>query len=40
MCVVVSYPDANDECVVMQVKETFSVFFRKFDDGVVNLYHF
>ena len=39
MCVVVSYPDANDECIIIRVVETSSIFFCEFDDGVVDSHH-
>ena len=39
VCVVVSYPYANDECIVMWVVETSGIFFREFDDGVVDPHH-
>ena len=35
VCVVVSYPYANDECIVIWVVETSGIFFREFDDRFV-----
>ena len=39
MSVVVLYPDANNECIIMWVVETSSIFFRESNYRVVDLCH-
>ena len=39
VCVIVSYSDANDECVVMRVVKTSSIFFQETNNWVIDPWH-
>jgi len=40
VCVIVSYSDAHNECVVIRVVKASSIFFRETNNWVIDLWHF